>query len=321
MLGLLKVIKNNMVMAIIIGMLVGLGIGQLIDTTPLRSMVSVVAFLMVYPMMVTLDFSSLLQKGNMKLQVVTQIINFLVLPFMAYVFGLVFFPDMIYFRLAILLIALLPTSGMTVSWTVMSGGNVKEAIRMIVIGLLLGGVLAPFYISLYIGPTIAIPFMDVFRQIAIIVFIPMVLGFATQRILKRRYGAEKFHEHIKPVFPMVSTLFVVVLITFVMSLRSMMLFNNPAMIPRIIIPIVLGYAMMIVGIHFVGKWLFSYADRVALVNGTVIRSLSLSLAIALSVFGDMGPEVALVIAIAFIVQVQLAAWYVRLNMRTLPQHS
>ncbi len=315
MLNALRWIKSHIVLSILLGMAAGLLIGFFIDTSPLRPLVSVISFSMVYPMMVTLDFRSLIAKGNIKLQSATQIINFAILPLMAYVFGLLFFPDLIYFRLAILLIALLPTSGMTVSWTVMSSGNVKEAIRMIVIGLLLGGLLTPFFINLYLGESVAIPFGDIFQQITIIVFLPMMLGFLTQRILQKKYGVETFNNHIKPVFPLFSTLFVVILITFVMTLRASMLFNNPLMVPQILFPVALGYVTMLVGIHYIGRMFFNDADRIALVNGTVIRSLSLALAIALTVFGDIGPEVALVIAVAYIVQVQVAAWYVKYNMK------
>ncbi len=315
----LKWIKKRLVLSIILGMILGLMIGQLFDVDPLRSAVSVLSFLMVYPMMVTLDFNSLFQKGNIRLQLTTQLINFIVLPLMAYAFGLIFFSDAIYLRLAILLIALLPTSGMTVSWTVMSKGNVKEAIRMIVIGLMLGGLLAPFYINFFLGESINLPFSQIFNQIMIIVFIPMALGFITQLVLKKRFGSTTFNQSIKPVFPLFSTLFVVILITIVMALRSEMLFNNPSMIPLILMPLILGYGIMIIGIHFIGVKLFSFEDRVALMNGTMIRSLSPALAIALTAFEGVGPEVALVIGLAYIVQVQLAAYYVKRNMKMAQQ--
>ncbi len=46
-----------------------------------------------------------------------------------------------------------------------------------------------------------------------------------------------------------------------------------------------------------------------------MRNLSIALAVALSVFGDKGSNVALIIALAYIIQVQSAAWYVKLNSR------
>ncbi len=314
---ILKTIQKHLVVSILVGMMMGFLVGLVVDTSLLRGSVGVLTFLMVYPMMVTLNYKSILSKGNWKLQATTQMINFLYLPFLAYLFGIVFFREMINFRLGILLIALLPTSGMTVSWTVMAKGNVKEAIRMIVFGLILGGLLTPFFIRFYIGEAIHIPFFSIFNQIIWVVFVPMLLGFLTQRLLAKKFGEERFNKTIKPVFPLFSTVAVIVLITLVMSFRSRMLMANPLVLLEILIPVTLGYFIMMISVHWIGRIFFNYADRIALVNGTMIRSLSLALAIALTVFSESGPEVALIIALAYIIQVQMAAWYVRRSIKEL----
>lgn len=309
-------IQQHMVISILMGMVIGLFVGQLWDVTLLKSAITPLSILMVYPVMVTIQFKSLLEKGSIKLHLAAQIINFIVLPLMAYLFGILFFPTKLDFRLGILLIALLPTSGMTISWTVFAKGNVNEAIKMVVIGMILGGVLAPIYINLLLGSDISISFMDIFIQMVYIVFLPLVLGFLTQLGLKKKYGNNKFEESIKPFFPKFSTLAVVILITIVMSLRSKLIISQPLILLEIIVPVVLGYVIMIVLLHYIGTKLFQYENKVALINGTMVRSLSLALAIALSLFDGSNPQVALIIAIAYIVQVQFAAMYVKYSLRT-----
>ena len=64
-----------------------------------------------------------------------------------------------------------------------------------------------------------------------------------------------------------------------------------------------------------GKYLFNRGEGIALVFGTVMRNLSIALAIAMGVFGKEGSEIALIISLAYIIQVQAAAWYVRLTPR------
>ena len=44
-----------------------------------------------------------------------------------------------------------------------------------------------------------------------------------------------------------------------------------------------------------------------------MRNLSIALAIAINAFGPTGSDAALVIAVAYIIQVQSAAWFVRLT--------
>ncbi len=56
---------------------------------------------------------------------------------------------------------------------------------------------------------------------------------------------------------------------------------------------------------------FVRGDAIALVYGTVMRNLSIALAIAINAFGEQGSNAALVIAVSYIIQVQSAAWYVK----------
>ena len=56
-------------------------------------------------------------------------------------------------------------------------------------------------------------------------------------------------------------------------------------------------------------------DAIAMVYGSVMRNLSIALAIAINAFGEKGADAALVVAAAYIIQVQSAAWYVKLTDR------
>lgn len=87
----LQAIHRHLVLSILTAMALGFILGILFDTERLRVMVTPLSFLMVYPMMVTLNFRSLLERGNWKLQGVTQLINFVYLPLLAVVFGGSFF--------------------------------------------------------------------------------------------------------------------------------------------------------------------------------------------------------------------------------------
>jgi predicted Na+-dependent transporter len=56
---------------------------------------------------------------------------------------------------------------------------------------------------------------------------------------------------------------------------------------------------------------FKPADGIALVYGSAMRNLSIALAIAMMVFKESGSEIALIIALAYIIQVQSAVWYLK----------
>lgn len=307
--------QKHLVWSIPLAMIAGFLAGQIVEPSPLRWAILPLTFLMVYPMMVTMNLRQLLQPGGGKLLWVTQLLNFILIPAIGYGAGLLFFPDEPFARLALLLTSLLPTSGMTISWTGFAKGNVPAAVRMTVVGLIAGSLLAPLYLKGLLGAVIEIPVSQVFVQIALIVFLPLVLGNATQRVLISRHGQDSFQKKIKPKFPPFSTLGVLGVVFVSMALKSQDILNNPGSLLAYLIPLVLIYALNFVISTLVGKVLFPRADAIALVYGTVMRNLSIALAIAVGVFGEEGADAALLIALAYIVQVQAAAWYVKFTDR------
>lgn len=308
---LLGLMKKKIIISILIAMVLGILVGYNFDVEWMKQTITPLTFLMVYPMLVTLKLESLKEKGNFKLQLVTMVINFGVLPFVAYLLGVIFFEDVIAFRLGLIMMSLLPTSGMTISWTVMGKGNVSEAIRMVVFGLLVGSILSPLYIKLFLGESIDVSIWFIFSKIAIIVFVPLLFAFLTQVVLKKQYGEEKFHKQIKPKFPLFSILAVVLMIFAAMALKAKVLVDKPEYLLDVLVPIILFYIVTF-GIQLVlGKFLFNKKEAIALSNGTMVRNLSIALSIVLGAFEGLGLA-ALLIAIAYVVQVQFAAWNTRL---------
>ena len=87
------------------------------------------------------------------------------------------------------------------------------------------------------------------------------------------------------------------------------------MLGYILIPLLIIYSFNFSLSTIIGKIFFNRGDAIALVYGTVMRNLSIALAVAMNAFGKDGADSALVIAASYIVQVQSAAWYVRFTNR------
>jgi ACR3 family arsenite efflux pump ArsB len=241
---ILQTISKNLVLAIPTVMILGFVSGLLGDAAWLKSLIVPFTFLMVYPMMVTLKINQVFSGGDLKAQIATQLVNFAIVPFLAFGVAWIFFRDQPYMMLGIVLAGLVPTSGMTISWTGFAGGNVAAAVKMTVIGLTLGSLATPFYVRSLLGASIEMDVSAVFSQIA-----PIIYG-----------------------------------VNFTLS----------TILGRLILP---------------------RGDAIALVYGTVMRNLSIALAVAINAFGSQGSDAALVVAMAYIIQVQSAAWYVKLTDR------
>ncbi len=184
---------------------------------------------------------------------------------------------------------------------------------MTVVGLIIGSLLTPIYLKALMGTIVNISLLEVFKQIIFIVFLPLIAGFITQLLLVRLGGKEKYEKNLKPKFPILSTLGVLGIVFVSMALKAKAIISNPVILIYYLLPIALIYSINFLLSTLIGKLLFKDKDAIALVYGTVMRNLSIALAVAMGVFGEKGSEIALIISMAYIIQVQAAAWYVKLN--------
>ncbi len=312
MFKLLGKIQKNLIWAILLAVISGVVCGYFIDTQALKILIVPLTFMMVYPMMVNLQIRQLFKKGNTKTQVMAQFINFAIIPFIGFGIVQLFFPDQKYLALGIILMSVMPTSGMTISWTAFAKGDIIVAIKMTVIGLILSAIVAPFYVKFLMGTAIEIPLLGIFKQIGIVVFLPMFFGQITQKFIIKKYGEEKYKNEIKQKFPPISTLGVLGIIFVAMSLKAEVIVSNPKELIMIIVPLLIFYAITYTLTTIIGKLFLERKEAIALVYGTVMRNLSVALAIAMTVFGKEGAEIALIIALAYIIQVKSAALYIKL---------
>ena len=312
----LSILQKNLVWAIPISMGVGLGYGCLFDARTLKPWIIPVTFIMVYPMMVTLNFKSMFKGGDTRLQLVTQVINFILVPTLAFFIGRLFLgggaEKFGLWAVGLFLIGVLPTSGMTISWTGFARGNKEAAIKMVVFGLVLGSLAAPIYTKLFMGATVQVDTLHMFQQIALFVFVPLFAGLATQVLGRRHWGNKRWNQQIQPKFPPFSALGVILIAFVAMALKARGIVANPGDILLILVPLTVFYLASYAVLSLIGRLFFARGDAVAMVFGVVMRDLSIALAIAMTAFGPQGTTIALLIALAYVIQIQTAAWYVRL---------
>ncbi len=316
MLRILSALQKNLVWAIPAAMGLGLVYGNLLDGGPLKAWIIPVTFVMVYPMMVSLNFKAMFKGGDTRLQAATQAVNFVLVPALAFFIGRLLLGGANekygLWAVGLFLIGVLPTSGMTISWTGFARGNKEAAIKMVVFGLVLGSLAAPIYTKVFMGATVQVDVGHMFQQILLFVFVPLFAGLATQALGRRRWGEKVWQTRIQPRFPPFSALGVILIAFVAMALKARGIVSNPGDILAILAPLVVFYLVSYLLLTLIGRFFFSREDAVAMVFAVVMRDLSIALAIAMTAFGPQGSTIALLIALAYVIQIQSAAWYVRL---------
>ena len=195
----LELVKKHLSLAITLSMGAALLVGWQVDTRPLRALVVPLTIGMVLPMMVAINPRVLLFRCAPKVQLTTQYLNFVLIPLVGWGVGLLFFRDQPMVALGLLLVYLFPTSGMTVSWTGFARGNIAMATKMSVVVMLLGSLLAPFYVKLLLGASVSIPLAKMFVQIGWVVGFPLLLGLALAVLVLESILARRFVRRMEEV--------------------------------------------------------------------------------------------------------------------------
>ncbi|MTV47930.1 arsenic resistance protein [Heliobacillus mobilis] len=304
--------SKNPVLSIPIALCLGFAAGLWVDTRFLSDFILICTFLMIYPTMIGLNLKESFDFSHAKVVGVSLVINFLLIPLLAWGLGKAFLVSDPTMMAGLAIAGLLPTSGMTISWTMMFKGNVPAAVKMTALSLVIGSLLAPFYLLLMVGKYVHVDLMKTFITIAIVVFLPLILGHLTFKQILSHYGREHFQKVIKPYLPAVSFWAMLAVIFSSISMKSKAVLAQPQLIGGILIALVVFYIINFTLSTLATRLFFNYSDGVALIYGTVMRNLSIALGLAITAFG---PQAALVVTLAFILQVQAAAWFGKLAER------
>ncbi|KAB2952074.1 arsenic resistance protein [Heliorestis acidaminivorans] len=304
--------SKNASLSIPLALLLGFGVGLRVDTAFLSSLILVFTFLMIYPTMIGVKLKEAVNLTHGKVVGLSLLINFFMIPFLAWGLGVAFLAEDPTMIAGLAIAGLLPTSGMTISWTMLHKGNVPAAVKMTALSLVIGSIVAPFYLLFMVGQYVPIDLAKTFTTIALIVFLPLLLGHFTFQYLIQKKGPEHFQKIIKPTLPAFSFWAMLVVVFSSISMKAQALLSNPQILLKILVTLLLFYIINFTASTLIARFTLDRPNGIALVYGTVMRNLSIALGLAITAFG---PQAALVVTLAFILQVQAAAWYGRIADR------
>lgn len=313
MLKILKLIKSKLPYFIVTMMALGIIYGYFYNASFLKVLVTPTLFLMIYPMMINLKITDLFKGlAKPKALLLSIAINFTVSPLLAFFLGKIFFANYPMLMVGLMLIALIPTSGMTASWTGLAKGDMKSAVLIISGNLILSIFMIPIYMNLFLGEVVSIDTMNIVMNLLKVVVIPLILGDITRRIIIANVGDDGFKK-IKPNLSAISSIGVLFIVFIAMALKSKTIISQSQLVLYSIIPLVIYYGILLFISAFVGNRFLNYEKKVALVYGTTMRNLTIALGLSLSAFGQS--LAVFLIAIGYIIQVPFAAFYMQLALK------
>ncbi len=306
--------KKNLTWSIPVMIIIGLITGAMFNVKPLKSLVTPILFIMVFPMMLNVKFKDLVEVlKEPKAVLLSLLLNFTVAPLLAFTLGKLFLSHDPMLFMGMILIGLIPTSGMTASWTGLSGGKVQTALVMMTVNLLLSMVMIPLYLKILVSSEVTINTLSIVQSLIKVVILPLIFASVTRIFIVKHKGLEAFN-NIKPVFGGVSALGVMAIVWLAIALKAKTIINQPELAVQVIFPLTLFYLVLLVVGHSAGKLINSAGDKSALVFSVALRNLTIALGISLSVFGES--LAVLLIAIAYVVQLPFAVAYMKKTTST-----
>ncbi|MFX4261774.1 arsenic resistance protein [Pelotomaculum propionicicum] len=313
--------SRNIALTIPVMLVTGFIAGLYLNTSFLKDYILLVTVLiMIYPTMIGFKTNEIINTSHTRLLLAASVINFILVPLLAYVLGVVFLlrDPQLFAGLAIA--SLLPTSNMTIAFTHFGRGNIPAAVKLTVISLVFGSLLAPWYLYIMVGGYIEINVLAMLQTVSMVIFLPLFMGITTYNIILKKYTREEFENTVKPYLPALSAWGMVYVIFTGISTNAHTIVSKPGLLLVSLMVWVFFYAFNYMISIKAGRRYFNRQDSVTLVFGTVLRNLAISIGLAATAFGVTA---AFMVSLAFLFQGQSAAWFVRLNEKynILPEDS
>jgi len=277
--------------------------------------IAILIWLMIYPMMLQIDFSSIKGVGKApKGLILTLVVNWLIKPFTMAFFAWIFFdklysayiePDLAgeYIAGAILL-GVAPCTAMVFVWSYLTDGDPNYTLVQVSVNDLIILIAFVPLVGLLLGITnVTIPYETLVSSVVIFVVIPLVAGVITNKSMIARKGEDWFKNEFLPKFKPVSVIALLLTLILLFAFQGPNILNNPLIIVLIAVPLTIQTYFIFFIAWFGGRKLnlpHAVCAPASMIGASNFFELAVAVAIAL--FGLESPA-ALVTVVGVLVEV------------------
>jgi ACR3 family arsenite transporter len=307
----------------------GVAIGQLLPAVPetlarftyaqVSVPVAILIWLMIYPMMVQIDFASILGvRRQPKGLAITLVVNWLIKPFTMFAFAWLFlqvlFAPLIEAGLAreyvagAILLGAAPCTAMVFVWSYLTRGDAAYTLVQVAINdLVMLFAFAPIVLLLLGISDIAVPYDTVLLSVVLYIVIPLAAGWLSRLWLIRAKGMDWFENVFLKALGPVTMAGLLLTLVLLFSFQGEVILRNPLHIALIAVPLIVQTVFIFALAYGWAKaWRVqhSVAAPAALIGASNFFELAVAAAIVL--FGlNSGAALATVVGVLVEVPVML----------------
>ncbi|WP_427339914.1 ACR3 family arsenite efflux transporter [Caloranaerobacter sp. DY30410] len=318
--------------------IIGVAIGQLFPAFPqvlskfeyakVSIPVAILIWLMIYPMMLKIDFSSIIKATKKpKGLTVTCITNWLIKPFTMYLIASFFLkvvfksliqPDLASEYLAgAVLLGAAPCTAMVFVWSHLTKGDPAYTLVQVAVNdIILLFAFTPIVAFLLGVSNVTVPYDTLILSVILFVVIPLAGGYLSRKYIIRRKGMEYFENVFLKKFDNITVIGLLLTLIIIFSFQGEVIINNPIHIGLIAIPLIIQtFFIFFIAYGWAKAWKLPHniAAPASLIGAS--NFFELAVAVAISLFGlESGAALATVVGV--LVEVPLMLTLVRIANKT-----
>jgi ACR3 family arsenite transporter len=281
--------------------------------------VAILIWLMIYPMMLKIDFSSIINAAKKpKGLVVTCTTNWLIKPFTMYAIASFFFHVVFknlipadlakeYLAGAVLLGAA-PCTAMVFVWSHLTKGDPAYTLVQVAVNdLILLIAFAPIVAFLLGVSNVPVPYNTLFLSVILFVVIPLAGGYFSRRHIIRSKGRSYFDNVFIKKFDNITVIGLLLTLVIIFSFQGEIILKNPLHIVLIAVPLTIQ-TFLIFAVSYGWSRVWKLSHDIAAPAGMIGASnfFELAVAVAISLFGlESGAALATVVGVLTEVPIML----------------
>ncbi|MDD2383423.1 MAG: ACR3 family arsenite efflux transporter [Sulfurospirillaceae bacterium] len=324
---------------VVLCIVTGVAIGQFIPSIPqtlsrfeyanISIPIAILIWLMIYPMMLKIDFASILDAGKKpKGLCITCTVNWLIKPFTMYLIAAFFFKVLFagfftenlaneYLAGAILLGAA-PCTAMVFVWSHLTKGDPAYTLVQVAVNdLILLIAFTPIVAYLLGVSNVFVPYDTLFLSVVLFVVIPLLSGYISRRYIIKRKGLRYFEEVFIKQFDNTTIIGLLLTLIIIFTFQGDVILNNPLHVVLIAIPLTIQtFFIFYITYGWARAWKLPHA--IAAPAGMIGASnfFELAVAVAITLFGlQSGATLVTVVGVLVEVPVMLTLVNIANNTR------
>jgi ACR3 family arsenite transporter len=281
--------------------------------------VAIFIWVMIYPMMVQIDFSAIKNVGeNPKGLILTIVINWLIKPFTMAALGWVFFnllfADLVdpasaqEYIAGMILLGVAPCTAMVFVWSQLTKGDPNYTLVQVSVNdVIMVFAFAPISAFLLGVSDIQVPWETLLISVILYVLLPLIFGVVTRKMLNKEQE-ERALEHFLSVLKPWSVIGLLATVVLLFGFQANTIISEPETIGLIAIPLMIQTYTIFIIAYLAAKWMklpHNIAAPASLISTS--NFFELAVAVAISIFGlHSGAALATVVGVLVEVPIMLS---------------